>query len=131
MPYMMIMTSIRVCKKKKKKKKIFRPTYPNFLGHVTGNTHTFLFGLTKASVVSGYTATIVGGMYHICLASKDEYSNGVFSMDIGSGTLTFFVGHSLKILVIVWNFNRPIRLESSLRISHDVCKTLMPPFPNI
>ena len=32
-------------KKKKKKKKIFRPTYPNFFGHVTGNTHTFLFGL--------------------------------------------------------------------------------------
>ena len=32
-------------KKKKKKKKIFRPTYPNFLGHVTGNAHTFLFGL--------------------------------------------------------------------------------------
>ena len=30
----------------KKKKKIFGPTYPNFLGHVTGNTHTFLFGLT-------------------------------------------------------------------------------------
>ena len=29
----------------KKKKKIFRPTYPNFFGHVTGNTHTFLFGL--------------------------------------------------------------------------------------
>ena len=28
-----------------KKKKIFRPTYPNFLGHVTGNMHTFLFGL--------------------------------------------------------------------------------------
>ena len=25
-------------KKKKKKKKIFRPTYPNILGHVTGNT---------------------------------------------------------------------------------------------
>ena len=40
--------SIRVCKKKKKKKrkkKIFRPTYPNFWGNVTGNTHTFLFGL--------------------------------------------------------------------------------------
>ena len=34
--------------KKKKKKKIFRPTYPNFLGHVTGNTHTFLFGLTHS-----------------------------------------------------------------------------------
>ena len=33
-------------KKKKKKKKIFRPTYPNFFGHVTGNTHTFLFGLS-------------------------------------------------------------------------------------
>ena len=27
------------------KKKIFRPTYPNCFGHVTGNTHTFLFGL--------------------------------------------------------------------------------------
>ena len=35
----------RFLKKKKKKKKIFRPTYPNFFGHVTGNTHTFLFGL--------------------------------------------------------------------------------------
>ena len=34
----------------KKKKKIFRPTYPNFLGHVTGNTHTFLFGLMKHPV---------------------------------------------------------------------------------
>ena len=34
-------------KKKKKKKKIFWPTYPNFLGHVTGNIHTFLFGLIK------------------------------------------------------------------------------------
>ena len=32
---------------KKKKKKIFRPTYPNFSGHVTGNKHTFLFGLMK------------------------------------------------------------------------------------
>ena len=43
---LLIMTSIRDSKKKKKKKKkIFRPTYPNFLGHVTGNTHTFLFGL--------------------------------------------------------------------------------------
>ena len=40
---MMFMTSIR--DSKKKKKKIFRPTYPNFLGHVTRNTHTFLFGL--------------------------------------------------------------------------------------
>ena len=36
--------SIRVSNKKKKKKKKFRPTYPNFLGHVTRNTHTFLFG---------------------------------------------------------------------------------------
>ena len=25
------------------KLKIFRPTYPKFLGNVTGNTHTFLF----------------------------------------------------------------------------------------
>ena len=25
--------------------KIFWPTYPNFFGHVTGNRHTFLFGL--------------------------------------------------------------------------------------
>ena len=29
----------RFLKKKKKKKKKIRPTYPNFLGHVTGNTH--------------------------------------------------------------------------------------------
>ena len=45
------MTSIRDSKKKKKKKKkkIFRPTYPNFWGHVTGNTHTFLFGLSQNS----------------------------------------------------------------------------------
>ena len=44
---MMIMTFDQfVKKKKKKKKKIFRPTCPNFFGHVTGNTHTFLFGLT-------------------------------------------------------------------------------------
>ena len=41
---MVIMIWIRDSKKKKKKK-IFRPTYPNFFGHVTGNTHTFLFGL--------------------------------------------------------------------------------------
>ena len=34
-----------ILKKKRKTKKIFRPTYPNFYGHVTGNTHTFLFGL--------------------------------------------------------------------------------------
>ena len=40
----MIMTSIRDSKKKNLKKN-FRPTYPNFWGHVTGNTHTFLFGL--------------------------------------------------------------------------------------
>ena len=39
--------------KKKKKKKIFRPTYPNFLGHVTGNTHTFLFGLIDNLYGSG------------------------------------------------------------------------------
>ena len=31
-----------------KKKKNFGPTYPKILGHVTGNTHTFLFGLTAA-----------------------------------------------------------------------------------
>ena len=53
---MMIMTSISaefVKKKKKKKKKNFRPTYPNFFGHVTGNTHAFLFGLIQASVDDG------------------------------------------------------------------------------
>ena len=46
---MMIMTSIRAEFVKKKKKKKFQPTYPNFLGHVTGNTsHTFLFGLSHS-----------------------------------------------------------------------------------
>ena len=42
-------------KKQKQKKKIFRPTYPNFFGHVTGNTHTFLFGLIKNNFTSRYT----------------------------------------------------------------------------
>ena len=44
---MMFMTSIRDSKKKKKNEDFptYTCTYPNFLGHVTGNTHTFLFGL--------------------------------------------------------------------------------------
>ena len=42
--WMMILTSVW----DSKKKKIFQPTYPNFLGHVTGNTHTSLFGLSWA-----------------------------------------------------------------------------------
>ena len=48
---MMFMTSIRDSNLKKEKKKIFRPTYPIFGGHVTGNTHTFLFGLITGSLV--------------------------------------------------------------------------------
>ena len=33
----------------KKKKKIFRPTYPYFLGHVTGNTLACLSALRSTS----------------------------------------------------------------------------------
>ena len=34
-------------KKKKKKKKIYRPTYPIFFRHETGNTTFIFFGLTS------------------------------------------------------------------------------------
>ena len=49
--FMMIMTLIRDSTKKKKKK-IFRPSHPYFFGHVTGNIHTFLFGLISIYIVS-------------------------------------------------------------------------------
>ena len=47
-------------KKKKKKKKKFRPTYPNFFGHVTGNTHTFLFGHIVTRLISDVHFNITG-----------------------------------------------------------------------
>ena len=60
-------------KKKKKKKKIFRPTYPNFLGHVTGNTHTFLFGLICGLLALFY-------IFILCKFYSDVY---VFIFNIG------------------------------------------------
>ena len=54
--------------KKKKKKNIFRPTYPNFWGHVTGNTHTFLFGLIYK---------FLGGNKYI----EEEHRTASLSMD--------------------------------------------------
>ena len=52
---------------------IFRPTYPNFLGHVTGNTHTFLFGLSQSATLKEWSVQGCKGAKHKTYSPLDDH----------------------------------------------------------